>query len=116
MAKGRKKGECIKTYIARPDGTVWTQTKFKCTKLNPSKHYKKEYLPSLDSSKAVPAAPSSLKERFANLFKSKPSAPAAIIPPTPVTGGKNNKNKTRKKNIIGKKSSRKNKKNNKEFK
>ena len=44
MAKGRKKGECIKTYIARPDGTIWSQTKYKCTKLNPSKHYKKEYL------------------------------------------------------------------------
>ena len=44
MTKGRKKGECVKTYIARPDGTVWNQTKYKCTKLNPSKHYKKEYL------------------------------------------------------------------------
>ena len=44
MVKGRKKGECIKTYIARPDGTIWSQTKNKCTKLNPSKHYKKEYL------------------------------------------------------------------------
>ena len=44
MAKGRKKGECIKTYIARPDGTIWSQTKYKCIKLNPSKHYKKEYL------------------------------------------------------------------------
>lgn len=44
MAKGRKKGECIKTYIARPDGTIWSQTKYKCTKLNPSQHYKKEYL------------------------------------------------------------------------
>jgi hypothetical protein len=44
MSKGRKKGECVKTYIARPDGTVWNQTKYKCTRLNPSKHYKKEYL------------------------------------------------------------------------
>jgi hypothetical protein len=44
MTKGRKKGEGVKTYIARPDGTVWSQTKYKCTRLNPSKHYKKEYL------------------------------------------------------------------------
>jgi hypothetical protein len=44
MAKGRKKGECVKTYIARPDGTIWNQTKYKCTRLNPSKHYKKDYL------------------------------------------------------------------------
>ena len=44
MSRGRKKGECVKTYIARPDGSIWNQTKYKCTKLNPSKHYKKEYL------------------------------------------------------------------------
>lgn len=44
MVKGRKKGECVKTYIARPNGTVWSQTKYKCTRLNTSKHYKKEYL------------------------------------------------------------------------
>jgi hypothetical protein len=44
MTKGRKKGVCLKEYIARPDGTIWSQTKYKCTKLNPSKHYKKEYL------------------------------------------------------------------------
>jgi len=44
MTKGRKKGVCLKEYIARPDGTVWSETKYICTKLNPSKHYKKEYL------------------------------------------------------------------------